>query len=111
MDKTLEDWRALIDSRYAARDADGGVRQPNWIVRRARFDALGEFSGGDVVDVVASRPGEVPSRTATVITPTAPVDEAAVSARTGYDREEYFFTADWSGSETARYLDQFRPHR
>ena len=59
--KPVAEYGRIVFSHYAARDAEGYVRQPNWVVYLPRYDSDGEWSGlGQVVDVVPALPEEIP---------------------------------------------------
>lgn len=59
--KNVAEWGCIVDSHYAARDTEGYVRQPNWVVYTGIIDSEGEWCGLDkVVDIIPALPEEIP---------------------------------------------------
>ncbi|SKK91672.1 Uncharacterised protein [Mycobacteroides abscessus subsp. massiliense] len=109
--KSVEQWCQIVDSYYEARDADGYVRHPNWVVCTPRFDPDGEWSGLDeMVDLVPALPDEIPPPHSILPRGLAngPMDVQTVAARLGYQCDRYEFRLDFSGAYTAAFI---RHHR
>jgi hypothetical protein len=104
--KSVAEWRQIVDSHYAARDADGFVRSPNWAVLAARCDDDGEW-GGEVVDVVPALPEEIPAPrggSLRVLEELGPADREALAVRIGYPADSYEFELDLTGCYTAAFI-------
>ncbi|WP_396908225.1 hypothetical protein [Mycolicibacterium sp.] len=109
--KSVEEWCRIVDSYYEARDEDGYVRQPNWVVCEPRFDSDGEWSGrGEVVDLIPALPEEIPPPHSILPRQQAnrPMDVQTVAARLGYPCDRYEFHLDFGGAYTAAFI---RHHR
>lgn len=105
--KNVKQWGQIVASHYEARDADGCVRQPNWVVFEPRFSPDGEWTGlGQVVDLIPALPEEIPPPHPTLPRPQAnhPMDVGPVAARLGYPCERYEFQLDFSGVYTAAFI-------
>jgi hypothetical protein len=104
--KTTDEWRQIIDSAYARRDAEGLVCSPNWAVMVPRFDDEGEWAGEDLIDIVPALPNEIAARRDNLpsVLHTAPVDQQALAARIGYSSDCYEFTLDHTGCYTAAFI-------
>ena len=105
--KPVAEYGRIVFSHYAARDAEGYVRQPNWVVQLPRCDSDGEWSGrGKVVDVIPALPQEIPPPTENVPRHAAchPMDVQTVATRLGYPCECYEFTLDFTGAYTAAFI-------
>jgi hypothetical protein len=110
--KTVVEWRQIVDSYYAARDADGFVRSPNWAVMNAGADVEEEWYG-EVVDIVPALPEEIPApRGGSLrILQVGPVDRKALAARIGYHPERYEFELDLDGCYTAAFIRSHKEPR
>lgn len=105
--KSTEQWGQIVASHYEARDADGYVRQPNWVVYEPRFNPDGEWSGlGEVVDLIPALPEEIPPPHPILPRQQAnhPMDVGPVAARLGYPGDRYEFKLDFSGAYTAAFI-------
>jgi hypothetical protein len=120
--KSVAEWRQIVDSYYAARDADGLVRSPNWAVLNARSDDDGDCGevvdddgewGGEVVDIVPALPEEIPPpRGGSLrVVQVAPVDREALAARIGYPADHYEFELDLDGYYTAAFIRSHKDSR
>lgn len=109
--KSVAEWGQIVESHYAARDAGGYVRQPNWVVYAARFDANGEWSGlGEVVDIIPAVPEEIPPPHPTLPRQmsSSPMDTRPIAARLGYSCERYEFKLDFTGAYTGAFIQHHR---
>lgn len=105
--KNVKQWCQIVDSYYEARDVDGYVRQPNWVVCTPRFDSDGEWSGlGEVVDLAPALPEEIPPPHSILPRSLAncPMDVQTVATRLGYPCDRYEFRLDFSGAYTAAFI-------
>lgn len=115
--KTTAEWRAIVDSHYARRDADGLVAQPNWSVRPTNTDSAGEWNGqwyGDgFLDICPALPEEIQPPVAGIKRQwqNTPVNSAAVGKRLGYDHNAYAFVLDRSGAATAEFIRATRTQK
>lgn len=111
--KSVAEWRQIVDSYYAARDADLFVRSPNWVVLAARCDVDGEW-GGEVVDIVPALPEEIPAQrggSLRVVEELGPAEREALAARIGYPADRYAFELDLAGSYTAAFIRSHKEPR
>lgn len=105
--KPVAEYGRIVFSHYAARDAEGYVRQPNWVVYLPRYDSDGEWSGlGQVVDVIPALPEEIPPPTENLPRHVAchPMDVQTVATRLGYPCDRYEFKLDFTGAYTAAFI-------
>jgi hypothetical protein len=112
--KSAAQWRQIVDSHYEARDSDGYVRHPNWIVHAAQFGADGEVSRqGEIVDIVPALPEEIPPPHPTLPRHLASqvLDARSVATRLGYSNELCEFRLDFTGAYTAAFIREHRSSR
>lgn len=112
--KTLAHWSAVVDSYYAARDAYGHVRQPNWAVMWLRVHPFtGAVVESECIDVCPALPGEIPAGANPSTTRGAkpPIDSGALAARLGYPAKGIRFVLDHTGIHTARLIAEQRRNR
>ncbi|MGJ6127130.1 hypothetical protein QN239_31585 [Mycolicibacterium sp. Y3] len=112
--KTAAQWCQIVDSHYEARNSDGYVRHPNWVVHATCVDADGEFAGqGEIVDIVPALPDEIPPPHPTIPRHLAnhPIDTRPVAARLGYPNDHYEFQLDFTGAYTAAFIREHRSSR
>lgn len=105
--KSVAEYGRIVFSHYAARDAEGYVSQPNWVVYTSRHDSDGEWSGLDkVVDIIPALHGEIPPPTEHLPRHVAchPMDAQTVATRLGYSCDRYEFKLDFTGAYTAAFI-------
>lgn len=112
--KTLADWSAIVDSYYAARDAFGHVRQPNWAVFWLQIDPHhGDVVHSECIDVCPALPEEIPAgaNPSTTRGAKSPINTGAVASRLGYPATGIRFVLDHTGIHTTRLIHRQRGER